>query len=63
MTEYEADIDCEHDWRVNPNLILTSNPPRRQIICVDCGAVSSIAVVYRRDSRNPRDWEKYNGTV
>lgn len=51
--------DCEHDWRVDPTRILSCNPPRRLLVCAECGeskpgpwnwgSVLSI---------NPKDWEK-----
>jgi len=52
--------NCEHDWRINPNKILPSNPPRRQVICLKCGYVSSIGTVrFAVDKNDMTTWERY----
>jgi hypothetical protein len=51
---------CQHDWRVNPRKLLMSNPPQREIVCVNCGKKSTIFAepLGRLASSNPHDWPK-----
>lgn len=49
--------ECEHDWRVDPNFVLASYPPRSIIVCADCGA-TKYGPWGKVTSQNPKDWEK-----
>lgn len=51
---------CEHDWRVNPNLVLASNPPQSQLVCAICGGTkgSGIPEGWKPPTNDPRDWIK-----
>jgi len=33
--------ECTHDWRVNPFLVLDTNPPKEQLQCAICGNITS----------------------
>lgn len=52
------------DFRVDPHVILTSNPPRQRLVCADCGRTSSRLVpgaepiIHNNDVRS---WEKVTG--
>lgn len=53
--------ECDHDWRVNPGVILPTNPPGWEAICVSCGARdhrTSIAPQYVVDPRDPKTWPR-----
>lgn len=50
-------VPCDHDWRVNPHLTLTSNPPKEELRCTKCGAVSyRTKGGYSTYSNDPKDW-------
>lgn len=34
-------VECEHDWRVDPHVVLTSIPPQQRLVCAKCAATSS----------------------
>lgn len=58
MTEVH---NCDHDWRVDPNIVLLSNPPQQRIVCVECGKTSSRLIpgaAYVGPNVNPGSWEK-----
>lgn len=51
--------DC--DWRINPFMVLPTNPPRRQIVCADCGETSFIDESdYPDSSYDPKTWPRLN---
>ena len=50
---------CKHDWRVNPNILLMSMPPKQQVVCAECGeaetrSVGSMSVMW--DLNDPKTW-------
>lgn len=55
----------EHDWRVDPRVILPTAPARVRLVCASCGAVSSGggAGHYPLVSNNPKDWRKASSTA
>lgn len=62
LNEYcYCDPACQlHEWRVNPFVILTSNPPKRQLVCAHCGAIkagSNIAGPHP-DPNDPWTWPR-----
>lgn len=53
--------ECEHDWRVNPSVILATNPPGWEAVCVLCDAREfrrTIAPSYVVDPQNPATWPR-----
>lgn len=67
--ESMRDGDCKHDWRFNPGVVLTSNPPQRQLICVLCGERASSGMSINRADNEffhldwPETWPKWDGEV
>ena len=54
--------DCDHDWRVNPHVILPTNPPQRQLVCAKCRATRGSGVsAVARPNNDPSTWERWNG--
>lgn len=55
--------ECEHDWRVNPFIVLPSSPPQYELVCAACGMKRPSGIrttrLQRLPSRDPRDWEKW----
>lgn len=52
-------IDCEHDWRVDPRFIYTSNPPKRKAVCLTCHETKFVSVLnYLQPSDDPKTWPK-----
>lgn len=52
-------LACEHDWRVNPLIQLTSYPPRQQQVCARCLATRSVLLDYPSvDPSDPKTWPK-----
>lgn len=58
MTEREH----SHDWRIVPNVILPTNPPRQALRCADCPATSSRPhpnfVWKPLPGNDPKKWER-----
>ncbi len=59
-----AVTEHEHDWRVDPNVILTSYPPQRRLVCAECGAtkasgIDPFVLAQTNFSREPSDWPKW----
>lgn len=54
--------DCEHDWRVNPFVVLPSYPPQRQLVCAKCDAKKASGGVIDPApwplSYDPRTWPR-----
>lgn len=53
-----------HDWRVDPQVVLSSNPPQAQLVCAICGAhkgsgFAAAAPVITTPSRDPSTWDKW----
>ena len=56
--------ECEHDWRVNPNVVLPVMPPRQSLSCLKCGRRTSAPFHFKMkvNRRNdPSTWKKYTG--
>lgn len=54
-----ADVCPDHDWRIDPYLILPTSPPRRKLVCARCGALASQPLVSGRPpSDDPREWPR-----
>ena len=52
-------MNCQHDWRVDPTRITSSNPPLFYVTCADCGAVENRRTAsfgHRIDVTNPKTW-------
>jgi hypothetical protein len=51
---------CEHDWRVDPRVVLQSNPPRRRLVCAKCGAIDSGPAFFGAvvSTDNVQEWPK-----
>lgn len=50
---------CQHDWRIDPNVVLLSNPPSQRLVCAICLAVTSRRVpgaTYVGPSLRVEDW-------
>ena len=68
MTEFYSgdpgDEHCEHDWRINPHIMLPTYPPQRQLVCANCGKkkASGLGKAPAVPGRDPKTWEKWNGT-
>ena len=68
MTEFYSgdpgDEHCDHDWRVNPHLIYTTNPPQRQLVCANCGTKRASGLSRKGytnlSDNNPRNWERWS---
>ncbi|UVG35118.1 hypothetical protein SEA_CECE_67 [Microbacterium phage Cece] len=61
MTESENPPECDHDWRVDPTMILLSNPPKQRLVCVGCGKVTTRAIpepTHLHHPSNPKTWPK-----
>lgn len=41
MTGRQLPQHCDHDWRVNPHIVLPSNPPQQRLVCAKCKAITS----------------------
>lgn len=53
--------ECDHDFRINPFLILTTHPPTRQLVCVECGQTrNSYDKSIVNLSEDPKTWAKAN---
>lgn len=52
--------DHEHDWRKNPHVMFTSNPPQFEVRCVICGKSKLVrAKVRTLYTNDPKTWPKY----
>jgi hypothetical protein len=64
MTAYlnpDPPPECDHDWRIDPNVMLMSNPPQQRIVCARCGKRSSrVPPGSKRvgGNHNVQSWEK-----
>lgn len=56
---------CDHDWRVNPNVTLTSDPPQKELRCARCGARRYVVSEVRGivDRYRVETWPKWSGSV
>lgn len=51
----------DHDWRINPFVVLPTDPPRRQIVCAECSETSSVdeqTMDSLFDVHNPVNWPR-----
>jgi hypothetical protein len=56
--ERARQAECDHDWRVDPRVILPTNPPSSRLVCATCGAHSSRMNEGYPTSNDPKDWPK-----
>lgn len=55
---------CQHDWRVNPFVVLTSYPPRQELYCIKCNKKTSAPFHFKmKENRrhDPTTWKRYTG--
>lgn len=52
--------DCEHDWRVDPRFVYTSNPPKSKAVCVICKKSKFVPTHPSFDpiTEDPETWPK-----
>jgi hypothetical protein len=53
--------ECDHDWRIVPNVLIPSNPPQQELRCADCGAFDTRPHPNFQAGlppKDPKDWEK-----
>lgn len=52
--------DCDHDWRINPHIVLLSYPPRVKLFCLKCKETrTALHPGYVRDNQSVEGWPKY----
>lgn len=56
----EANMGCDHDWRVDPGVIFSTCPPKQRLVCAICNEESARVAPNETlsPSRDPRDWPK-----
>lgn len=55
-----SECSGDHDWRINPFVVLPSNPPQRRVVCAECGKEDTMpeGAASALSSDDPTDWPK-----
>lgn len=54
-----SDDSCDHDWRIDPHVVLMSLPPRYRVVCARCGKVESRSSGVQMPGDDPAGWAKW----
>ena len=58
----KATNECDHDWRVDPHVVLPTNPPQRRLMCAKCKRSKGSGIrAHAVPNTDPNTWEKWNG--